>query len=53
MCLNRPVENDRVMDISSVVKQNLHGETCDWITDVDVPEKYRSLVVNFLRKHGD
>ena len=48
-----PVENDKVRDISSVVKQNVQGETCDWITDVDVPEKYRSSVVNFLRKHGD
>lgn len=31
----------------------MQRESCGWTNDLDNPQKYRSTVVNFLKKHGD
>ena len=42
-----------MQDVNSVVKQNSIKETCDWTTDVHVPEEHKKTITNFLKTNQD
>ena len=47
-----PVQQESVRNINSIINQT-NLEQLDWSSDVDVPEEYKSRVVNFLKKNND
>ena len=47
------IDNDSMQDVNSVVKQNRIKETCDWTTDVHVPEEPKKTITNFLKTNHD
>ena len=47
-----PDQQESVRNINSIINQT-NLEQLDWSSDVDVPEEYKSRVVNFLKKNND